>query len=491
MQDKYIRETNNYDKSNSMLDRRTFEFASQRPTVIMDNNKLLEQYNAYSNKHTKINNNNNNKNIGEITGTLFDISGIDKGMPMRSSCGFSKKKNNEDDKGRNRLTDFDIFNDENEPNLQIDYYDPDGGKTCVFDEMMENTTMGASDPIDQSNYIINDFNWYMFDNIKNLMNNSTFFSPFSIILLMTGLYMSSGGTSETTLTEYFNFPEKHVMSQGIFQLTDNVNKSKCLDIRSVILVGNNNNINMNFVNYINRYITIFKLNNNDEIIESKKINEWFNNIYGSLLGNVLSSNHIRNLNITCLSAGILRTVWKIPFEKTIKLNGNKEFMYNNSKTYDYYEDNIVQVIDIPLYDDIISMGIVLPKSDSGSLPNLTYRQYTMYTNNLRSLNIDEIAIPKFNQHSKIRTSSILKKTGLGNIFDKIEVPEFIKNNTNISDFVQNIYLIVENKYLNTQSHNYNGGAKTNIKFVASKPFIYYFRCVITNTIIITGQYLFI
>lgn len=491
----YNTQSNFYENSNAMLDKRTFEFANYKPIMIMDNNKLLEQHNAYNNNsnYTKFN---NNKNVGEITGDLFDISAIDKGMPLRSNCGYSKKKNLEDEKGYNRFTDFDVFDEDKQVNLDISYYDPDGGKACVFDEMNERNIIVNSEPIDQMSYIMNDFNWYMFENIKNLMNENIFFSSYGIMSLMTILYMASTGKSENLLLNYFNFSEKQTMYNGLNQLIENINKSQCFDLKNFILVGNNNNINNNFTRYINNMVTVINLQNNNPIGESQKINMWINNLYQGLLGNIMNPNHIKNLTVTCLCIGILRTVWKVPFEKIIKLVFNnvsqKEFLYNNGKTYDYYEDNLVQLIELPLYDDILTMGIVLPKSNQDtSLPNLTLKDFDLYTSNLKSINIDEIAIPKFNQHSKIRISSIFKKTGLDNIFTNIEIPELIKNGTTISDVIQNIYLIVENKYIktNNQSDNFHyRGAKSNIKFIANKPFIYYFRCLKTNTIIITGQF---
>lgn len=493
---------NYYDQSNAKLDRRTFEFANVRPNIIMENNKLYEQKNSYyNNGYERFN---QNKNIGEITGDSLEISMIDKGMPLRSNCNFSKKKNIEDEKGHNRFTDFDIFEEDKQLNLDISYYDPDGGKMCGFDDIIEKSVLHNSDPLELVNYTVNDFNWYMMENIKNLLNENIFYTTTGILTLMGTLYIASNSQTENNLLNYFNFPEKQTLFDGLNELNSQINQSQCIDIKNFIFMGQDYELNELYTKYIENMVNVYTLKNNDPQNEANKINIWLNKIYGNLPGNIFNSNHIKNLDTTCLSVGVLRTVWKTPFEKIIlhtfkgKEIANKQFMYNSSKTYDYFEDNIAQLIELPMYDNILSMGIILPKTDINmshnskiQLPQIGIKEFNLYISNLKPTNLDEVAIPKFNQHSKIRISSIFKKTGLENLFAKLEIPELTKKSSMLTDVIQNIYLIVDNKYMQSKDKydNYNRGAKSNRKFIADRSFIYYFRCIKTNTVIMTGQYI--
>lgn len=475
------------EKSNIMLDKRTFEFANK--SVILDNNKLLEQLN-----NNKINNNtfNYNKNIGEITGQLLNISDIDKGMPFRSESGNTFKKRIMENNEYNRHLDFDVYDEDKQVNLDVLYYDPNNTKICLLDEIDKDIII-ENNELDQVKYIINDFNWYLFDNITNLINKNFFFTSLGIMNLMSILYIASTGKSEIIFKNYFNYSNKQTILNGIMILNETINSSQCLDLQNYILVRNNIDININFKDYIKNIVSIINIQNDNYKIETQKINNFIKKKYG-ILGDIFKINHIKDLTITCLCLGILRTVWKVSFDKIIKLKFNnlhvKEFMYNKNKSYEYFENTNIQLIEIPFYDNVLSMGIILFKENSITL---SMNDFTYYINNLKSVNINEIAIPIFNHHCKMRLNTIFKKTGLEEIFDNVEIPELIKHKTKISDIILNIYLIVENKYNksnydNVNNYNNVNNNNNNLNFIANKPFIYYFRCIKTNTIIITGQY---
>ena len=501
-------EDNFYDHSNLKLDKRTFELnigKGQGQGLILDDRKIFEQYNAYNNNGNKnYNKFNNNKNIGEITGDLFDITEIDKGMPFRSNYNTAKKRTPEQDKdGYNRYTDFDIFEEKEQTNFDISYYDPNGAGMFNFDEITEKSILTNSDPLELVNYTINDFNWYMLENIRNLLRENTFYLTIGIMNLMSTLYIGSSGQTENYLLNYFNFSEKNIIHDGLQQINEYINKSQCFDMKNII-VTKNNIINNSFVNHMEKICDIIVISNNNPNQEASKINTWLNKIYGNLLGTVMSEDHIKKMNTTCLCVGLLRTVWKIPFDRILKRPFNKnvnstvnnikkirelEFMYNSGKAYNYFEDNTSQIMEIPFYDNTINMGIIMPKDNPQVLPKFGLKDFDVFISNMKMTIMDEVLIPKFVQHSKMRISSILKKTGLDNLFTQMNISELTNNSIILSDVIQNMYIIVDNKHIkygNDDEHT--RGVNSKRSFIVDKPFIYYFRCVQTNTIIITGLF---
>ena len=209
----------------------------------------------------------------------------------------------------------------------------------------------------------------------------------------------------------------------------------------------------------------------------------------------MRSDHLYNLDITCLTVGLLRTVWKVPFDRVVKgkFYGKvitiKSMMYSNKKVYNYYEDQTNQVIEFDLYDGILSMGIVLPKQNKGILPQLSQNDYETISESIKPTQLQDVAIPEFKVQSKIRISNILKKTGLTQIFSKAELPELLSHPSKLTDFVQNFTLIVENKSPNqTQNINIAKNSVIDNKFIADKPFMYYFKLLQTKTLILVGQF---
>ena len=90
----------------------------------------------------------------------------------------------------------------------------------------------------------------------------------------------------------------------------------------------------------------------------------------------------------------------------------------------------------------------------------------------------------------MRLNSILSKSGLINIFHNMDIPAITDDKTCLTDFIQNIYIVVDGKSNPPPIKEHTAKIiRTNRKFIANRPFIYYFRCIKTNTMIITGQYL--
>ena len=449
------------------------------------------------------------KNQGEITGVEIDPKDfdIDHGMPMRSQYTF--KKGNQDlqpdsDRSTNKYLDFNIYNDETPTKFNVSYHDPTNNSLFDFTNFTNNDTklVKNTDDANSMRNNINDFSWYLHENISHLMpHTNTLINSFGIMSTSGALYLASKGEQEQELRNYFSFNTKTNVYQGLSLNKKYIDKSECYENHNLIIINKDTNPNTQFINYIKPIAEciIVSVSKDDATKESVKINKYINNMFNGVPGIIFRKDHIENLEITCLCVSLLRTVWKEPFDEILanhkmfntKTNSYKSVpamrMYN--KTHLYFEDVDKQILELPMYDDVFNMGIIIMKKHKLT-PDIDIKTFNLYANNLKPVIIDEIIIPKFTGQSKLRISSLFKKTGLEKIFAKAELPELTKNNSYVTDVIQNCTIIVDEKYSETAEKprtKHNTSTVYNRKFIVSGSFIYYFKCVSTGAIILVGQ----
>jgi serine protease inhibitor len=491
MDSEYLKQDSNINSnlySNSKLDKRTFEL-----NLTNKSNNMLERDVLFNENSRTKEDRYNSKTQCEITGDKVKLSKIDQGMPLRSQ--FNPKKVDFDiQKSYNKYLDFDIFEDDAPNTLDVSYFDPNSDKICDFNEIQP-TIFNKSDPIQTTSAVFNDFTWYMLENIRNLLATSTFYCTFGITTSLIYLYLISKGDTEIEIKNYLNLSEKTIMVEGLTEIIKYVNKSECFDYKNIILV--NKKFNLNKTTY-NTLLDIIQIDSKNAEYEANKLNKYLHGIYGNILGNIFKKEHMQNLDISSISVGILRTVWKQPFDKIItnkfyidtNISIPINMMYSVGKTFNYFEDDDNQIIESKMYDGVLSMGIVLSKKFNKKVPSMTLQNYEIYIQNMKPTILDEVMIPKFTHNSKMRFNSIFRKSGLVNIFHKLEIPDLIDDHLALSDFTQNITVIIDEKFNSSKTNDkYINAINSNRKFIANKPLIYYFRCIATNTIIIAGQFL--
>lgn len=431
----------------------------------------------------KLRNNLNDKNnqYGEITGQKFMISQIDHGMPLRSMYN-TKKVDYDKLKSYNR-NDFDLFDDASGKMTNITYDDSDQGKLI-------NDTSGIS-------ININKFSINLFSLLKRYLNDHFCISPYGLYNIFGVIYFSSKGISENDLSKYFLMIHKNeILGEltSLKQLLDKIIQTKQLILKDIILINNDLTINKTYIEYTDSIIEIYPFCLNNYENETININKYINKLSNSpkLLIQPISNKIIAKGKIISLNCGFIKPIWKEPFDKIF----DSKFIGNTTRIiktlgqidhhYEYYEDNFNQLIEFRCIGDILSMGIILPKEYIE--PNITYEQISLMMKNIKMTYLDEVRIPVFTEQIKMKLTNVLYHDGLKSIFHKLYIPEFINKETKISDIVQNLTIIITNndniKHHNKQINSYI----SNIKFIADHPFIYYFKLIPTNTIIIMGYY---
>lgn len=494
MNNKYNMDT----KYGDQLGDRTFEFAKNMPPSGLLQAEFPQT--LYNNSQRT-----REKHIGEITGSNMNTSDIDIGMPMRSQCSDPRKKYVEEPK---RYTDFDIFDESLIDNNQVNisYYDPNGGNISIIESSNENLdtrdTQHNIDPYEYCINISNNHSLFLYDNIKHVMNGNICHPSYGIFSMFTGLYLASSGYTTNYIASYFNFCDKHTMTEGIIEINKYMNKKNIEVTNFLIINGDKGIYNEKFINYISSIFTPIYVNHNDATREANRINKIFYLKYGSMFDKMISTHHLTS-NMSCiyLNINVINVIWSNVFDKIVKMDfmsfpsGNiesqpstisvsqKYYMYKNGGTFDYYEDDMIQLLEVPYGD--ISVGFIKEKNSKLSF-EITSREYNVYISNMKKTKIGKLLIPKFKQTYRVRLNNIMKKTGLKHIFDHIDVPELTHDNIKINDIIQNTYINFDCK-LNSSIDNGKSGNKnnSNINFILNKPFTYYIRY--GNLILVTGN----
>lgn len=469
----------------------------------MDRNFLIDGDNISGQ-----NNKNSPKRIGEITGQELSISNIDHGMPMRSTyCG--KKLDSDKTVQLNNRSDFNLFDENGKVSQEQDnvaYDDPLNQSSNINSLSTQYSTIASSSEkvipelygTDPGSFIsanINKFSINLFSLLNN-NNNSFCVSPYGLFNVFGALYFASKGLTESDIYDYYSLLSKDNVLEGLDVIRNFCNKPvqcKQMMLKNIILVNNELPVNKDFVQYINSLVDVYPVSPKNAEAEAQNINNFINKL-SNLKIHPISSKIINKAQIISLNCGFIRPIWKQPFDKTFNskfMNRNITMMGQVDCQYDYAEDNLLCLLELRCLDDIMSMGICMAKESV--VPEITYEQITSLMKNLKVTYLAEIRIPTFSQQIKMKLTNLLYQNGLTSVFHKLLVPEFVRKETSISDVVQNITVLVENNSNNRNNRNNQnkkniGPAISNIKFIVNRPFIYYFKIIPTNTIILIGYY---
>lgn len=464
------------------------------------------------------------RKIGEITGEEFFVNNIDQGMPLRTH--FDSKKLTQKDPNLNYRLDFNLYdegdenggNDQNNPNepssssqnYEIDYHDPFNPMSPTYSSLVSDSgkvmpEIYGTDPGSFISKDINKFTLFIFESLQATLNDQFCVTPYGLFNLFGALYVASQGITEEHIYDYFMMISKYNIYEGLVHI-NTITKKLCQNpnvlsgedqvlLKHFILVNNQLKPNPRFIEYINSIVNVILVG-----VDPKKEQQMLNSHIDKLANNTIepiSLSVLTNVSIACVNVGIIRPLWKIPFEKTHEgifntFSGQKKisFLTQVSVPHFYTEDDNNQILEMACKDNILSMGFILPKRFVE--PEISLEELLQIFKSLRPVLIDEVQIPIFVKKNKIRLSNLLQRSGLRSVFSQILLPDFIQSQVHsfISDVVQNITVIVANSRSDTKNiikHN-NSNSVSNIKFITDHPFIYYFRLVPTNTILLIGQY---
>jgi serine protease inhibitor len=437
--------------------------------------------------------------IGEITGQELSTSDLECGMPLRSAYYGKRIQRNDVAKTR---SDFDLFDDRGQQDFNIAYNDPINPISPTYSTILAGSEkvipeLYGTDPGSFITANINKFNINLFSLLKGQLNDKFCVSPYGLFNIFGAIYFASTGVSESDIYDYYSMVSKDNVLEGldfIRKLYDKPAQYKQVILKHMIFINSDLPANATFIKYISPIVEVFPISPKYPGKEAKNINDYISKLSSGMV-HPISEKIIAKAQIICANIGLIKPIWKQPFDKTFdgKFVGTKtkvvRMLGQVDSQYEYFEDNLNQVIELRCAGDVMSMGIILPKQLV--IPEINYEEFNALIRNLKVTYIDEIRVPAFSQQIKMKLTNLLYQNGLRSVFYKLYSPELVKAETSISDVVQNLTVVIanspniENK---TSKANHIRSTISNIKFIADHPFIYYFRLLSTSTILLMGYY---
>ena len=306
--------------------------------------------------------------------------------------------------------------------------------------------------------IIHQFTNNKFESLTsyNYQKGKTCISPLSIYQILS---LVSNGANKETQTEILQTltQDKNITSKT--QINLNLNNENILNIYE-----NNNNISIanailskisiseNFILISKRYKAF-----NSILTNVDQVNKWCKEKTNGKIDKILDN--INGIELILLNAVYFNYNWKFPFEKSETYEKN---FYNENKTIskvqmmskkfysiNYYEDNNIQMIELPYKDENISMIIILPSKDKFKS---TFDYLNKEENNIENLikklelrNNIILKLPKFEFKYEISLKDSLIKMNMKKAFnDNADFSKITKEkNLKIDNIIHKTYIKVD------------------------------------------------
>ena len=431
------------------------------------------------------------KDVGEITGMVRDDDSLcGKGMPLRGS--YDVKRSIYDD---NAYLDFDLYK-ERRPGRSVSSFDPHGEGGMSFsgiDASMSKITTQA-DAVDMCGRGIEKLTINMFNSLASVMEGNPFvLNCVGVYTFFALLFVSARGTTEIELRKFFGFGEKDVVVRGLRELFEEIGGlGEMVQNHNFIIMSDDIPYDPKFVEVLKHFCLFTRVSIERPIGETEKLNRIVAKLCDPVpIRNPLVPDNLTKLQLMFLNVAVIHPVWSVPFDKVTggEFRGefrdrNVKFLHSISKSYGYFEDGAYQVLEIDCGKKMM-MGFLLPKTEV--MPPFDGMKLHFYVGNMRVSVLDEVKIPCFTQDCKLRFNNSLKLLGLSTVFIKLISPLFLPEGAQVHDIMQNVKIVVDSASANSGNDSVRG-YRTMRKFIANKPFVYYFRLVKANAIVFVGRF---
>ena len=361
----------------------------------------------------------------------------------------------------------------------------------------------------------NQFNLDLYKNLIQKEKSNIFFSPYSIFSAMAMVYEGALGKTAEEIKAVFHFPETNILRNNFYELYSKLNqKGKDFELKTVNALW----LQKDYP-FLSSYLALLekyyggKARNLDFVNETEKsrqiINQYIEEETNKKIKNLIPEDSISPMTRLVLTNAIyFKGVWLWNFDE--KMTNNEKFfirpdflvevpvmnMRLEEAEFNYYEDETVQVLELPYKGGKMIMIVVLPRqiiSDRNLLSfesSLTEEKLKAYQTKMEKTKLDAIALPKF----KIRTNYFLNENlidlGMPTAFS--ERADFSKitgkKDFSISTVIHQAFVEVDEKgteaAATTAAFIFESMGKI---FRADHPFLFYILDKETGTILFFGR----
>ncbi len=279
----------------------------------------------------------------------------------------------------------------------------------------------------------NQFALDYYSKLKEKYSGNIFFSPFSISIALAMIYEGAKGQTAEEIRSVFYFPEDNNLRRaGFAAIIDEINKKDKkykLNIANALWAQKDYQFLKEYFDRVEKYYG-GKVTNLDfkKDPESSRItiNNWVENQTNDKIKGLIPSGIINAVTRLVLTNAIyFKGEWVRQFNK----NDTKEENFRTSKNsyvktsimrrtdeearFNYFENDKLQILEMPYSGEKLSMLILLPKDDNlkGLENSLTVEQLSKWKKGLKEQRV-KIFIPKFKFETKSFMTKMLKEMGM-------------------------------------------------------------------------------
>lgn len=365
----------------------------------------------------------------------------------------------------------------------------------------------------------NKFNIDLYKKVATTGNSNLFFSSYSIFSALAMTYEGADGTTAQEMKNVFYFPETEILRPNFAALYNIINKKeKQYELRTgnALWAQKDYKFLDSYFSNVEKYYGGKAINLdfiNETELSRNTINTFIAEQTNDRIKDIIPSGALDPMTRLVISNAIyFKGKWDIEFDK--EKTQDRDFkmptgiitvptmaMYPKSEErFNYYENDDLQALELPYKGKELSMIILLPKADGGlsSLENeMDFEKLSEWTGNLKSTEIDEIYLPKFEFDLYTNVVDPLKESGMISAFSPGDA-DFSK-----MDGTKDLYIseILHKAFIKVDEEGTEAAAATVVAistlsiaeplqskiFRADHPFIFMIRENSTGAILFMGR----
>jgi serine protease inhibitor len=284
----------------------------------------------------------------------------------------------------------------------------------------------------------NKFNIDLYKKLAVKDTENIFVSPYSISSALAMTYEGANGTTAEEMKAAFYFPESNILRPNFAALYNIINKKdKKYELRTgnALWAQKDYKFLPEYFSTVEKYYGGKAVNLdfiNETELSRNTINTFISEQTNNRIKDIIPLGGVNSATRLVISNAIyFKGKWDIDFDK--EKTQDRDFktptgltqvstmaMYPKSEEqFNYYENENLQALELPYKDKELSMIVLLPKSEDGlsSLENeMDFEKLNEWTSNLKSTEVDEIYLPKFEFDYGKELSEDFKELGMVSAF---------------------------------------------------------------------------
>lgn len=342
-------------------------------------------------------------------------------------------------------------------------------------------------------------------------DSNVFFSPYSLSSAMAMLYAAAQGETQQQIKDTFNYPALATLnpnSAALYNQFNSPNPDYTLTTINDLWMQQGRSPKQDYLDTVQRYyggqVTELDFNNRPEP-SRQQINQTISEYTKQMIAELLPNGSITSDTSTVLTNAVyFKGDWQSAF------NGSKDYLFNNIDgttstidmmyqldSFNYTEDQQVQVLELPYKGDNLSMLVVLPKSKDKSalqtlVKNLSSTQISQWTDKLEQKEV-MLDLPKFTLKQSYKMKPILADMGMPIAFGN--QADFSLFNEDLPLSVSDIFheAVIEVDEKGTVAAAATGSVVTVVsaryeaEFLANHPFMFIIKDNQSDAILFLGQ----